>query len=213
MFQFTIFRIPVRVEPFHWVILALLGIPRDLSDRNGLIQMLLFMLAGFFSILVHELGHALTGKKFGVRNPEIVLHGMGGVAIFPGARFTRKESFLTTLAGPGIQIILGLVAYLIYSQIPFQPGISEFLWKLFFISIFWAVLNLFPIMPMDGGQMLHAALGDHRIKITYQVGIITGVLLAITCLVLKVGIFAPILFGYLAYQNYQRLLQIQTPWR
>ena len=213
MFQFTIFRIPVRVEPFHWVILALLGIPRDLSDRNGLIQMLLFMLAGFFSILVHELGHALTGRKFGVRNPEIVLHGMGGVAIFPGARFTRKESFLTTFAGPGIQIILGLVALLIYSQIPFQPGISEFLWKLFFISIFWAVLNLFPIMPMDGGQMLHAALGDRRIKITYQVGIITGVLLAITCLVLKIGIFAPILFGYLAYQNHQRLLQIQTPKR
>jgi len=211
--QFTIFRIPVRVEPFHWVILALIGAQGNLSDRSGLIQLLIFMLAGFFSILVHELGHALTGRKFGVRNPEIILHGMGGVAIFPGARFTRKESFLTTFAGPGIQIALGLLALLLLLPFGHIPGLSNFLDTLFGISIFWAVLNLFPIMPMDGGQMLHATLGERRIKITFQVGVITGVLLAITCLVLKIGLIAPLLFGYLAYQNYKQLQQVQSPWR
>ena len=213
MFAFTIFRIPVRVEPFHWVILAILGVPRDLSSRDGLIQLLLFMLAGFFSILVHELGHALTGRKFGVRNPEIILHGMGGVAIFPNARFTRKQSFLTTFAGPGIQIILGLIAYALFHRFGHIPGISNFLWTLFYISIFWAVLNLFPIMPMDGGQMLHAVLGEGRIKLTYQVGVLTGVLLAVGSLVSGFGVFAPLIFGYLAYQNYQKLQQHQTPWR
>lgn len=166
------------------------------------------MLAGFFSILVHELGHALAGRKFGVRNPEIVLHGMGGVAIFPGARFTRKESFLTTFAGPGIQIILGIIAFVLSVRFADVPVLNNFLVTLCLISIFWAVLNLFPIMPMDGGQMLHAVLGDKRIKTTYQVGIMTGLLLAITCLVLNIGLLAPFLFGYLAYQNYKGLQQV-----
>ena len=143
------------------------------------------MLAGFFSILVHELGHALAGRKFGVRNPEIVLHGMGGVAIFPGARFTRKESFLTTFAGPGIQIILGIIAFVLSVRFADVPGLNNFLVTLCLISIFWAVLNLFPI-----------------------IGIMTGLLLAITCLVLNIGLIAPFLFGYLAYQNYKGLQQV-----
>lgn len=213
MFEFTLFRIPVRVEPWHWLILGLLGsmsVGHRFDSRADIIAILIFMMAGFFSILVHEMGHALTGRHFGARDTEVVLHGMGGVAIFPQARFTRLQSFLTTLAGPGIQIILGAIAFVLFTRFSSVEGLGLFLWSLFSVSIFWAILNCIPVWPLDGGQMLGAALGDKKTVLTHQIGMIVAILVAV--LSIKVSTFAPFLFGYLAYQNYQRYKAI-TGWR
>ena len=67
---------------------------------------LIFMLAAFHSILIHELGHALTGLRAGAKQAVIQLHGMGGVAVFPDSRFTRGKSILVTAAGPAASILL-----------------------------------------------------------------------------------------------------------
>ena len=211
MFEFTLFRIPVRVEPWHWIILGMMGaLNFGFETRTQMIGVLIFMLAGFFSILVHEMGHALTGRHFGARGTEVVLHGMGGVAIFPQARFTRLQSFLTTFAGPGIQIVLGGIAYLLLQRFSHIDGLNQFLFALFLVSIFWALINCVPVWPLDGGQMLHAILGERKIALTHQIGMIVGIIFAI--IGFKYGLFMGFHFGYLAYQNYERYKAI-TSWR
>lgn len=211
MFEFTLFRIPVRVEPFHWLILGLMGsMGRNFDNRADIIAVLVFMAAGFLSILVHEMGHALTGRHFGARGTEVVLHGMGGVAIFPQARFTRLQSFLTTFAGPGIQLVLGAIAFFLFRQFSHIEGFNLFLWSLFYVSVFWALLNCVPVWPLDGGQMLGAILGERKEALTHKVGMIAGIILAV--LGFKYGTFIGFLFAYLAYQNYERHKAI-TGWR
>ena len=214
MFEFTLFRIPVRVEPWHWLILGLMGSMSQghrFDSRADIIGVLVFMMAGFFSILVHEMGHALTGRHFGARDTQVILHGMGGVAIFPQARFTRLQSFLTTFAGPGVQLILGAIAFFLFFQFGYEiQGLGSFLWALFYVSIFWALLNCLPVWPLDGGQMLGAILGQRKEVLTHQIGMIVAIIVAVISI--KYLTFAPFLFGYLAYQNYERYKQI-TGWR
>jgi membrane-associated protease RseP (regulator of RpoE activity) len=80
-----------------------------------------------------------------------------------------------------------------------------FCWALVWISVVWAVLNLVPVLPLDGGQMLHAVLGPERVKITLWVSILCAVTLgAAAWIFLKMLIF-PILLGFFAYQSWQRL--------
>lgn len=208
MFEFTLFRIPIRVEPFHWIILFFLGGGIDVDSRHGLINILLFMVAGFFSILVHEMGHALTGRKYGARNAQVILHGMGGVAIFPSARFSRKESFLVTAAGPGIQLLLALVAWLLWREFALVNGVGRFLYGLYFVSLFWALLNCLPVFPLDGGQMLHAILGPQKEQLTLQISIATAIIGGLLMFHLIGSFFFPIIMGFMAWQNWQQLQRI-----
>lgn len=174
MIHFKIFGIPVRVEPFFWVTLAILGGAIGASSAAAILQVALFVIAGFISILVHELGHALTARKFGAYST-ITLQAFGGYAAYSGARFSRPQHFAVTAAGPLIQILLGLA---LYQAIPHLGGINRealvFVASLCWISLFWAVLNLLPILPLDGGQMLHAILGPQRIRTTLWITIISS---------------------------------------
>ena len=120
MFSFNLFAIPIRVEPWFWLTMALIGGGLTARDSLSILLVLIFMLAGFVSILVHELGHALTIRKFGLPT-EITLHGFGGYAIYPPNRLTRIQSFLVTAAGPGLQLALGLLLLALYIFIPIPP--------------------------------------------------------------------------------------------
>lgn len=212
MFHFTLFRIPVRVEPFHWLILAFLGAQFFVFENRGdILNVLLFMVAGFFSILVHEFGHALTGRKFGAQGTQVVMHGFGGVAIFPHARFSRKQSFLVTAAGPGIQIALGLLAFGIQVGMPEGHQLGKFLSTVGFISLFWAVLNCIPVWPLDGGQMMAALLGPKREILTHKISI--GAAVVFGLLGLSAGfLFLPIFMGIMAYQSWQFIQSRKQRW-
>jgi len=176
-----------------------------IEDSAGFLRVGLFVLAGFLSILIHEMGHALTGRKFGA-TPQVILHGIGGVAIFPDARFTRQQSFLVTAAGPAIQFALGAIAFLIYSSgfLPDTP-IKEFIWILFIISIFWAAINLVPVAPLDGGQMLHAILGPSKRALTLQISIFSALLGAVALYLFLHAFLFSILLLFLAFQNFKEL--------
>ncbi len=214
MIQFRLFGIPVTVQPFHWLILGLFGFQWvGAGNRTGLLLVALFIIAGFLSILIHEMGHALTGRKFGAR-PEVVLHGMGGVAMFPHARFTRPQSFLTTAAGPGIQLLLAGLAWLVITRGNLPPTfIQQFFYFLFSVSLFWALINCIPVWPLDGGQMMAAILGDRRAALTHQISIGASVIIGLLLLLYLHSIIFPILLGFCAYQNYQALQQYKNNWR
>ena len=207
MIRFSIFGIPVLVHPFFWITLALIGGALGANSPDAILRVCLFLLAGFVSILVHELGHALTARKFGARS-EIVLQAFGGYAAYSGVRLTRPQGFMVTAAGPAVQILLGLVLMQIIPRLPeMSPFGVYFLHTLVWISIVWALLNLLPVLPLDGGRMLDSILGPERIRITLWVTVIVASLLAIVSWRATGRILMPIFMGMFAWQAWQALRQ------
>jgi stage IV sporulation protein FB len=205
MIRFSLFGIPVEVQPFFWISLAILGGAIGADSANEIFQILLFVLAGFISVLIHELGHALTARSFGA-NCQITLQAFGGFAAYSGVRMSRARSFLITAAGPGIQIVLGLAVMLLFRVLPDHNSFGAyFLFELMLISFIWAILNLLPVLPLDGGQMLNAALGPARIKITLWVTIVVAIVAGLAMYNRTGSIIFPIFLGMFAWQAFQAL--------
>ena len=207
MIRFSIFGIPVQVHPFFWVTLAIIGGALGANSPEALLRLGLFLLAGFISLMVHELGHALTARKFGARS-EIVLQAFGGYAAYSGVRLTRPQSFAVTAAGPAVQIALGFGLLQILPLMPeLNPNMAHFLRVLVWISLVWAILNLLPVLPLDGGQMLNAILGPQRIRITLWTTIIVSVAIGLLALRFTGNILLAVFMGMFAWQAWQALRQ------
>ncbi|MBT3481581.1 MAG: hypothetical protein HN457_09145 [Opitutales bacterium] len=186
MFRFTLFKIPVSVHGFFFLLTAFLGGALRAQTPSQWHQVLIFMAAAFISILIHELGHALTGLRFGAPSTHISLHSMGGAASFPGANFSRKHRILMTAAGPGASIALAAVFILLSvfaididpNTTNLPPLFASFIGTLITINLFWSFINLCPILPMDGGQILRDVLGPNRTRLTCIISFITLGILA-----------------------------------
>ena len=205
MIRFSIFGIPVEVQPFFWISLVIIGSMGGADSTAAFFEILLFVLAGFISIMVHELGHALTARGFGA-STSITLQAFGGYAAYSGIQMNRWQSFLITAAGPVIQIALGVVLFVAFQFLPdLNPNGVYFLKTLMFISLFWAILNLLPVIPLDGGQMLNAALGPARIKITLWITILVAITVGFAMFKYTHSIIFPIFLGMFAWQAFQAL--------
>lgn len=207
MIRFTFFGIPVEIQPWFWVTMALLGsnFGQRGATANEALAIALFVIAGTISIFVHELGHAFAGMLYKAR-PFIVLQAFGGYAAFPHSRFTRTQDFVVTAAGPAIQLVLGGIAIAAYNLLPdASDAFRSFIMDLIIVSIFWAILNLIPVIPLDGGRIMAALLGPRRHKLCLQLSI--GVAVAVSAIMLFTGfgIFMPIFMLFFAWQNYQEL--------
>src|SRR5690606_33398070 len=104
----------------------------------------------------------LAGRKYGAR-PEIKLHGLGGVAIMHNGYFSRGQSILVSAAGPLASLALGGLVWLIDRAYPVEDfyavtAVRNFLW----VNFFWTAVNLLPILPLDGGQIIRDVLGPRR---------------------------------------------------
>ncbi len=184
-------------------ILGFIGMPRNVSGQETMLLMALFILAGFISILVHELGHALAGMIFNAK-PYIVLQSFGGYAAFPGTQFTRVQSFIVTAAGPFVQIILGIATFMALAFIPEEKiFFLHFMLTLCYISIIWAVLNLTPVHPLDGGQILFAAMGPRREKLAWQISMVSGIIVGIAMISSGIFPYMGMMVLMMVYQNYQ----------
>ncbi len=207
MIRFSLFGIPVEIQPFFWLTMGILGSQFGADSTQAIINMLLFMIAGAISILVHEFGHALTIKRFGLPT-SVTLEAFGGYATYPAGVLTRKKSFVVTAAGPASQLLFALLVALLLRSIPgesLNQNASYFFNTLVLISVFWALLNLLPVMPLDGGQLLNATLGPQRIRITLWVTIITAVVVGLAILYFYKSFLFPIFLGMFAYQAYKEL--------
>ena len=205
MIRFSLFGIPVEIQPFFWISLVILGGAAGADTAAEIFEIGLFVLAGFISILIHELGHALTARSFGAAS-RITLQAFGGYAAYAGAGLSRWQSFLVTAAGPAIQIALGVAVFFLLRS---HPDLSDhgayFLSELWSISLFWAILNLLPVLPLDGGQMLNAALGPARIKITLWVTILVAAVTGLAMFRYTHSIIFPVFLGMFGWQAFQKL--------
>lgn len=206
MISFSLLNIPVRVQPWFWITLALIGGVLGADTKQALFNILLFLIAGFISVLVHELGHALTAKHFGKR-VEIVLQAFGGYAAYSGgAPLDRTRTFLVTAAGPALQIVLGLAVYLFAESFPGMSFEATYFVKvLYAISFIWAILNLLPVLPLDGGRILQTILGPSRMKLTLMISIAVAVGVGVLYFMKTRSFLLPIFMGMFAYQAFQEL--------
>ncbi len=211
MVQFSLFGIPINIQPFFWITLAIIGGGLRADSGAAILQTGLFVIAGFVSVLIHELGHALTARRFGA-SAAITLQAFGGYAAYAGVRLSRPQRFFITAAGPALQILLGAVVLLALQVLPrISTPFNDFLHIMVWISFVWAILNLLPILPLDGGQMLNTILGEERIKITLWTTIITAAVIGYLGLRFTGSILLPIFMAMFAWQGWQTLRE--NRWR
>lgn len=220
MIRFRLFGFPVTVEPWHWAILAFCGGALKIKRSEDLLPVLLFMAAGVVSLIIHELGHALTMRLFGGRHISIVLHGWGGYAISQGAPFSRGQHILISLAGPLLQVACGLlvlIAVIMSADTSSgAPGLEaspvyQLLSSFIYVSLFWAVLNLIPVYPMDGGQILRGILGPRRIQLTFQISIIVAIVVGLLSYRFLGTYLLPIFMVFSVVENYKALKRARNP--
>lgn len=183
--------------------LALLNHLFDIKDFKEIYLVLVGMLAGFISLFIHELGHAWVGRIFSAQTT-IHMQAWGGLTTFD-RKLTRVQNFVVTLAGPLIQFIAGgLMSTNFAKSIPFSSLGQHFREQFVIVSIFWALINLIPTLPLDGGQLLHSVLGKSKIRITLGISLLVSASCTIAALYFG-QFFAVIIFGYFTYQAFDQL--------
>ncbi|NUR77839.1 MAG: hypothetical protein HOQ28_16325 [Thermoleophilia bacterium] len=166
------------------------------------ISIVLWALILLVSILIHELGHALAFRAFGIRSA-IRLHFLGG-ATFPSVvlPMTRVKNVIVSLAGPIAGFTLAGVAYAIAKFVPVQnPGMVQLVSNLYWVNLFWSVMNLAPVLPLDGGHVVEHALGPKRYRITLIISALVGTAIAIWSAVIG-QFFGVYIFGSAAVQAF-----------
>lgn len=199
--QFGIFGIPVKIDPFFAIMLLLFGFL--MYAPTGGQYVVSFAVIAALSVFIHELGHALGFKAFGIR-PSILLHGMGGATSPTSSTeaITPLRNIVITLAGPlPPLVLLGLPALSMATSS--GQGSNVILEQIVFVNVVWSVLNLIPILPLDGGvvtasifELIFAGKG-RRIANVLSLVLASGLALYSFALDLPFLAVMAVLFGFL----------------
>jgi Zn-dependent protease len=159
--------IPIRV---HWTFLILLiyvGVTSWMRSQDLATALVgvAFVLALFGCVVLHELGHALTARRFGVTTSDITLLPIGGVARLQHIPEHPGQELMIALAGPLVNVLIVGILLLVGVRVqPIDPANrdllvqGEFWSQLMLVNVILVVFNLLPAFPMDGGRVLRALL-------------------------------------------------------
>jgi Zn-dependent protease len=155
LLRFRVLGVPVRVEVgFLLMTVLLAGDRRNAPEALGL-----WFGVVFVSVLLHEMGHALVGRRFGL-TPDVRLYGWGGLTSWTaGEHPGHARRLAISVAGPLVGMAVGLAAYLARGGGPGGGRLAVVLDDLVWASGVWGVINLAPLLPLDGGNALEAAWG------------------------------------------------------
>lgn len=235
--RWRMFGTDVRVHPMFWLIALFMG-GNMLGQEDGLQLLIVWVGCMFVSILVHELGHVVMRRIFGSRS-HIVLYGFGGLAIGDRTLSGRWQRILVALAGPlagfGLWALVALVQIYVLPNV--EPGAVQRYFAiamafLALMNLFWSILNLVPIWPLDGGHISRDVLGwliPHRgATLAAGTSFLLAGILAVHCIMAAnnrpllpfvplSGMWNAILFGLLAIESFQLLqrahFEDRPPWR
>ncbi|MDP1835344.1 MAG: site-2 protease family protein [Chlamydiales bacterium] len=172
-------KIPIRINPLFWLMASAIGFLYA-GDLAGIIMWIGIILV---SVIVHELGHALTALAYG-QKVSIELMVLGGVTQRQGPALSLPKEFLVVLNGPLAGLLLAFVSYECFVLVGDRsPILSTILRWTTAANIFWTVINLLPIQPLDGGKLLliimEGFFGLIGVKIALFFSIILAVLLSL----------------------------------
>lgn len=147
--QFRLFNIPVIVQPTFWIFLLIFCFEPSLQP----IHMILLALILSISLLFHELGHAFAVQYFG-KAPVITLEGFGGYASYDGRGLAERQHFIVTLCGPLCTAFLIVLSHFFLNGEYIQAQSARFFfYYLKKLNIFWLIVNIAPLLPLDGGKL------------------------------------------------------------
>lgn len=199
--------ISLKVRPTFFLVAGLLGF----LSAGDLLGTLIWVVIIFVSVLFHEFGHALAALMFG-RQPHIELVAFGGVTYHDGSHLSWGKQFLIVLNGPFFGFLLYLASAALLKVPAFSQGLLFPILSLMKgVNLFWTVLNLLPVLPLDGGQLLRlileACLGSRGVKYAL------GTSLAVAFLISGYFFFAQsfligALFFLLGFQSFDALRKV-----
>jgi Zn-dependent protease len=232
--HFSLLGFPVRIHWLFWVVTGVLGL-RGSDNGTDPIVLVSWVVAVLLCILLHELGHAVVMRHFGY-DASIVLYSFGGLAIPRGRRSYGREpgawaQILIAFGGPASGFILAALMalglrFLGGYQIHFMEGgwrdivprvflpnqvLDEFVYQVFFISVWWGLMNLLPVYPLDGGQIAYHLFSlfhpQDAMRQALILSIMVGGIMCAVALVQWKDMYVGILFGMLAYSSFATLQQ------
>lgn len=202
MVNFRIGDIPVQVQPWFFLTALLIG-PHDLT---GLV---IWVPIVFVGVLLHELGHAWAIKRLGL-SPDIQLFAFGGITSWRGGGdVTPMQRAVVSFAGPAVGLTIGGAALLFSNALdPNNPLVGQLLRYTIWVNLGWGLLNLLPILPLDGGniaasfsEMVFGPAGRRTARILSIAACVVLGLIA-----LRYGwLWSAIIAAVLAYSNLQAL--------
>lgn len=163
----TIAGIDVFIHGTFLLLIAFIALSGLVSGRaaGAVASGTLLILAVFAAVVLHEFGHALMARRFGIRTRDITLLPIGGVARLEGIPDKPGQQLLVSLAGPSVNLLIALVLFGVVHLlgVPVTPASvrlagAPFLSQLMWINVSLALFNLLPGYPMDGGRVLRALL-------------------------------------------------------
>jgi len=162
-----IFGIDLKIHLTFFFLLLWVGFSTILNGGTTAVMLgeIVFILALFLSVVLHELGHALMARRFGIATRDITLLPIGGVARLEEMPEDPKEEFLVAAAGPAVNVLIagvlfaGLLVTGFFNQPLSMNMLLENFWlRLLSTNLILVAFNLVPAFPMDGGRVLRALL-------------------------------------------------------
>lgn len=158
--------IDVRVHATFFLLLAWLGANYYFDGGlSAAVSGVAFILLLFACVLLHEFGHAIAAKAYGIRTPDITLLPIGGLARLERMPEKPWQEFVVALAGPAVNVVIAFGIWLVLGRFlgtgeleRMGQGESDLLSDLLAINVVLVVFNLVPAFPMDGGRVLRSLL-------------------------------------------------------
>jgi stage IV sporulation protein FB len=206
-------KIPVKIAPSFFVMAFILGFLNTFS----LVGTLIWAAVIFISVLVHEYGHAIAATFFG-QSAQIQLFAFGGLTLPQGKKLKGWQEFTVIAMGP----LFGFGLYFATLFIPLDevskletvgPLLAYFILVTQFINLFWTVINLIPILPLDGGHLLRILLQGFIGHKSWKVSFILSVILSAVASLgfFYIGqLFIGVVFLLFTFQSVETLRQFRN---
>ena len=164
---FRVFGIQLSVHASFVLLLAYAGWEgwSDGGGWQGMLLNILLIVLFFICVVLHELGHSLTARRYGVRVPRILLMPIGGMAEFDRIPRQPAAEFIITINGPLVNFAIVLILWAVVGLpqgLPFNPQFGDSIKGVAQLLLYWNAMmgcfNLMPVFPMDGGRIFRAIL-------------------------------------------------------